>query len=148
MKRIKDYLDSKRKDLRKLPDFRSGDTIRIVVKVKEGGKERLQEYEGLVIKKRKGPQASFTVRKISFGVGVERIFPLDAPSIHSIKVVKQGSVRRSKLYYMRERRGKKDRISEKVEYEITSGDGKPEEEEKEAKSDETRDGSSHAQAVT
>ncbi len=147
MKRIKDYLESKRSGLRKLPDFRSGDTIRVVVKVKEGGKERLQEYEGLVITKRRGPQASFTVRKISFGIGVERIFPLDAPSIHSIEVVKQGSVRRSKLYYMRERSGKKARVKEKTDYGITSPDGKSEEEVEE-KSEETQSTTSHAQAST
>ena len=147
MKRIQDYLDSKRSGLRKLPNFRSGDVIRVVVKVKESGKERLQEYEGLVIKKRKGPQASFTVRKISFGVGVERIFPLDAPSINSIEVVKQGNVRRSKLYYMRERSGKKARMKEKSEHEVTSGDGKPEDE-PEVKSDEKESATHHAQAVT
>ena len=147
MKRIKDYLDSKRKDLRKLPDFRSGDTIRVIVKVKEGGKERLQEYEGLVIKKRRGPQASFTVRKISFGVGVERIFPLDTPSIHSIEVVRQGRVRRSKLYYMRERKGKKARIDEKVDYGVPSPDGKAEVE-KEVESEESESAAPHAQAVT
>lgn len=96
-----------------LPPFRSGDTVKVHVKVKEGEKERIQMFEGVVIRRRRGgASASFTVRKISYGEGVERVFPLLSPMIDSIKVVRRGKVRRAKLYYLRSRRGKKARITE------------------------------------
>jgi large subunit ribosomal protein L19 len=97
-----------------LPDFRTGDQIRVHVKIKEGDKERVQVFEGVVIRKRKGNSgATFTVRKVSYGVGVERIFPLHAPAIDRIDIVTRGKVRRSRLYYLRELKGKAARIKEK-----------------------------------
>jgi large subunit ribosomal protein L19 len=84
-----------------LPEFRPGDTVRVNVKIKEGEKERLQAFEGVVISKSNGPQASFTVRKISFGQGVERIFPIDSKVIDKVDVVRSSKVRRAKLYYLR-----------------------------------------------
>ncbi|MBN1573996.1 MAG: 50S ribosomal protein L19 [Deltaproteobacteria bacterium] len=96
-----------------LPDFKAGDTVKVHVKIKEGEKERIQVFEGTVIRKRKGnTRASFTVRKISYGVGVERIFPLHSPLIDKIEVVQRGRVRRARLYYLRKRRGKAARIKE------------------------------------
>ena len=103
---------NQRKDV---PEFRTGDTIRVHVKIKEGDKERLQAYEGVVIaRKNRGMGESITVRKISFGQGVERIFPLNAPVIERIDVVRTGKVRRAKLYYIRELRGKAARLKERV----------------------------------
>ncbi len=97
-----------------LPDFRPGDTVRVYTKVKEGDKERTQVFEGVVISKRGGNnRATFVVRKISYGVGVERIFPLHSPSIEKIEVVQEGRVRRAKLYYLRERVGKAARVKKK-----------------------------------
>ncbi len=97
-----------------IPDFQSGDTIRVNVRIIEGQKQRLQAFEGVVIRKRRGDcRSSFTVRKISYGVGVERTFPLHSPVIDSIDVVTRGRVRRSRLYYLRGLRGKKARIREK-----------------------------------
>ncbi len=97
-----------------IPDFDSGDTVKVHVKIKEGEKERIQVFEGVVIKKTGGLSgARFTVRKISSGVGVERIFPLYSPAIDKIEVVTRGRVRRSKLYYLRNLRGKAARIKEK-----------------------------------
>jgi large subunit ribosomal protein L19 len=97
-----------------IPDFRPGDTVRVNVRVVEGGRERLQVFEGAVIaRKGGGVRETFTVRKVSFGVGVERIFPLHAPIIHSVEVVRRGDVRRAKLYYLRDRVGKATRIKEK-----------------------------------
>lgn len=97
-----------------LPAFNPGDTIRVMVKVIEGEKERLQRFQGVVIGLRgSGLRASFTVRKVSDGVGVERIFPLHSPSISSVEVLKRGRVARSKLYYLRELKGRKARIREK-----------------------------------
>jgi large subunit ribosomal protein L19 len=96
-----------------LPDFRAGDTVRVHVRVVEAGRERIQVFQGVVIRRRGGGlRASFTVRKVSFGVGVERTFPLHSPSIAKIEVVSRGDVRRAKLYYLRERRGKRARIKE------------------------------------
>lgn len=96
-----------------IPDFRSGDTVRVDVRVVEGGRERIQAFEGIVIARNgSGSRASFTVRKISFGVGVERVFPLNAPIISKIVVTRRGDVRRSKLYYLRDRVGKSARIKE------------------------------------
>lgn len=97
-----------------LPQFKSGDTVKVHVRIKEGEKERIQVFEGLVIRKRRGGmRASFTVRKISYGVGVERVFPLNSPSIDRVDVVQRGWVRRSRLYYIRSRKGKAARIREK-----------------------------------
>jgi large subunit ribosomal protein L19 len=97
-----------------LPDFRAGDTVRVHVRVVEGERERVQVFEGIVIRRR-GSQLSetFTVRKISFGVGVERTFPLHTPMIAKIEVVTLGAVRRSKLYYLRDRVGKKAKVKER-----------------------------------
>jgi large subunit ribosomal protein L19 len=96
-----------------LPEFRAGDTVKVHVRVVEGGRERIQVFEGVVIARNgTGPRASFTVRKLSFGVGVERVFPLNAPIISRIEVVRKGDVRRSKLYYLRDRVGKAARIKE------------------------------------
>ncbi len=97
-----------------IPDFQSGDTVRVHVRIKEGNKERLQVFEGLVIaRKHGGARETVTVRKVSFGVGVERIFPLHATIIDHIDVVRRGRVRRAKLYYLRELRGKAARIKER-----------------------------------
>jgi large subunit ribosomal protein L19 len=96
------------------PAMRSGDTVRVHVKVREGEKERIQVFEGLVIgQHRGGANASFTVRKVSFGQGVERIFPLHSPTIDKIEVIRSAVVRRAKLYYLRELRGKAARMKEK-----------------------------------
>jgi large subunit ribosomal protein L19 len=95
-----------------IPDFAPGDTIRVHVKIKEGDKERLQAFEGVVIARTRGPQASFTVRKISFGQGVERIFPLHSRVIDKIDVVRGSRVRRAKLYYLRGLRGKAARLKD------------------------------------
>lgn len=97
-----------------LPDFRPGDTVKVHVKIKEGEKERIQVFEGTVIRKRQGAsRASFTVRKISYGIGVERIFPTHSPTIDRIEVVQRGKVRRAKLYYLRQLKGKAARIRER-----------------------------------
>ena len=97
-----------------LPDFAAGDTVRVHVKIKEGEKERIQAFQGVVISKRKGTtSASFTVRKVSYGVGVERIFPLHSPVIDKIEIVTRGRVRRAKIYYLRKLRGKAARIRER-----------------------------------
>jgi large subunit ribosomal protein L19 len=99
-----------------IPDFDAGDTVIVNVKVKEGERSRVQAYEGVVIARNGGGlHQSFTVRKISYGEGVERVFPLYSPNIDSIKVVRRGAVRRAKLYYLRDRRGKSARIAERVE---------------------------------
>ena len=97
-----------------LPPFGPGDTVKVQVRVSEGNRERLQTFQGVVIRRRGGgTRETFTVRKISFGVGVERTFPLHAPSVAKIEVVTRGDVRRSKLYYLRERVGRAARIKEK-----------------------------------
>ena len=97
-----------------LPSFRSGDTVKVHVRIKEAEKERIQVFEGVVIKKRNGgSRASFTVRKISYGVGVERIFPLHSPTVDRVEVVQRGRVRRSRLYYLRALKGKAARIKER-----------------------------------
>jgi large subunit ribosomal protein L19 len=99
---------------RKIPEFRPGDTLRVNVRIKEGERERVQAYEGVCIARSgKGVDESFTVRKISFGEGVERVFPLLSPMIESIEVKRRGVVRRAKLYYLRDRRGKSARIAER-----------------------------------
>ena len=100
---------------KKIPDFQPGDTVRVNVKIKEGDRERVQAYEGVCIARSGGGlQESFTVRKISFGEGVERVFPIMSPMIESIEVKRRGVVRRAKLYYLRDRRGKSARIAERA----------------------------------
>src|SRR5512134_3879832 len=108
-------LDAEKSSLRPgAPDFSPGDSVRVYVKVREGEKERIQVFAGVVIARRSGgARETFTVRKISGGVGVERIFPLHSPIIDRIEVERRGSVRRAKLYYLRERKGKAARIDEK-----------------------------------
>jgi len=94
-----------------VPDFRSGDTVRVHTKIKEGDKERIQVFEGVVIRHRRGQsRAMFTVRKVSYGVGVERMFPVHSPRIDKIEVMGHGEVRRSRLYYLRQLQGKKARL--------------------------------------
>jgi len=102
-----------------IPNFVPGDTVRVQVKIKEGDKERLQAFEGVVIAKNRGPQASFTVRKISFGHGVERIFPIASKVVDKVDVVKPAKVRRAKLYYLRNLRGKAARLKD-VEREVVA----------------------------
>ena len=97
-----------------LPEFAPGDTVKVHVKIKEGEKERIQVFQGVVISKRKGTtNATFTVRKVSYGVGVERVFPMHSPIIDKIEVVTRGRVRRAKIYYLRKLRGKAARIKER-----------------------------------
>ncbi|MGD9008902.1 MAG: 50S ribosomal protein L19 [Desulfobacteraceae bacterium] len=97
-----------------LPAFSAGDTVRVHVKIREGDKERIQVFQGVVISKRKGgSNATFTVRKVSYGVGVERIFPFHSPIIDKVELVTHGRVRRAKIYYLRKLRGKAARIREK-----------------------------------
>lgn len=97
-----------------LPEFIPGDTVKVHVKIKEGEKERIQAFQGVVISKRKGTsKASFTVRKVSYGIGVERVFPLHSPIIDKVEVITKGKVRRAKIYYLRKLRGKAARIKEK-----------------------------------
>ena len=110
---ILDHVDaaSLRSDI---PDFRPGDTVKVHVKVVEGTRSRIQVFEGVVMRRQNGGlRETFTVRKISFGVGVERIFPVHSPVVEQIEVTRRGKVRRAKLYYLRERAGKKARIKEK-----------------------------------
>ena len=105
---------------KKVPDFRPGDTLKVGVRVVEGERTRVQNYEGVCIaRSNKGMGSNFTVRKISFGEGVERVFPLYSPNIDSIEVVRKGAVRRAKLYYLRGRRGKSARIAERRDTRIT-----------------------------
>jgi len=106
-----------------IPDFKAGDTVRVGYKVTEGTRSRVQAYEGVCISRKGGTSlaASFTVRKISFGEGVERVFPLYSTNIDSIEVVRRGRVRRAKLYYLRARRGKSARIAEDSTYKPKTG---------------------------
>jgi large subunit ribosomal protein L19 len=111
--------------IKQIPEFAPGDTVKVNVKISEGGRERIQAYEGVCISRSgKGSNESFTVRKISYGEGVERVFPIWSPRIDGIEIIRRGSVRRAKLYYLRDLRGKKARITER-----TTGVGmdKPEE---------------------
>lgn len=97
-----------------LPNFAPGDTVKVHVKIKEGEKERIQVFQGVVISKRKGTtNATFTVRKVSYGVGVERIFPLHSPVIDKVEIITKGRVRRAKIYYLRNLRGKAARLKER-----------------------------------
>ncbi len=110
---------------RAVPEFGPGDTLRVNVKVVEGTRERVQAYEGVCIAiKRAGLNSSFTVRKISYGEGVERVFPMHSPRIESIVVVRRGRVRRAKLYYLRGRRGKSARIAERQDHRRQADDAK------------------------
>ena len=100
---------------RDLPPFRTGDTVRVHVKIREGEKERIQVFEGVVLRRKKGgPSATFTVRKLSYGVGVERIFATESPTIAKLEIKQRGHVRRSRLYYLRQLRGKKARLRSKL----------------------------------
>jgi large subunit ribosomal protein L19 len=100
---------------RDLPPFRSGDTVRVHVKIREGEKERIQVFEGVVIRRRGGgPSATFTVRKVSYGVGVERNFPIESPAVTKVEIKSRGHIRRSRLYFLRELKGKKARLRSKV----------------------------------
>ena len=111
---------------RKIPEFGPGDTVVVNVKVSEGERTRVQAYEGVCIARTGGGlQESFTVRKISYGEGVERVFPIYSPMIDSIKVVRRGKVRRAKLYYLRDRRGKSARIAERVDTSSAKAAAKP-----------------------
>ncbi|HEV8571794.1 MAG TPA: 50S ribosomal protein L19 [Actinomycetota bacterium] len=104
-----------------LPDFRPGDTVKVHVRVVEAGRERIQVFQGVVIRRRGGGlRETFTVRKMSFGVGVERTFPLHSPTIAKIEVARRGDVRRAKLYYLRQRRGKAARIRELREPQVAA----------------------------
>ena len=97
-----------------IPTFRIGDTVKVHVKIREGEKERIQVFEGVVIRQhRKGIGSSFTVRKVSYGVGVERIFPFHSPQVDRVEVIRHGKVRQARLYYLRQRFGKKARIEER-----------------------------------
>ncbi|MDI3540562.1 50S ribosomal protein L19 [Koleobacter methoxysyntrophicus] len=99
---------------KELPDFAPGDTVKVNVKVIEGGKERIQAYQGVVIRRRgSGLNETFTVRRISYGIGIERTFPIHSPKIDNIEVIRKGKVRRARLYYLRERSGKAAKIKEK-----------------------------------
>ena len=114
LNKIEEAQVAKLKETAKLPDFRPGDTLKVNVKVVEGDRERVQAFEGVCIaRKNAGLNSSFTVRKISYGEGVERIFPLYSPRLTSVEVVRSGDVRRAKLYYLRGRRGKSARIAER-----------------------------------
>jgi len=119
-------IDVEKSQLKKdVPEFRPGDTVRVSVRIVEGDKERVQDYEGVVIRRKGGGvRETFTVRRVSFGVGMERIFPLHSPRIEGIKLVRRGKVRRAKLYYLRELRGRKARIQERrVQFQL--GDTTP-----------------------
>ena len=112
---------------RAIPDFQPGDTLRVMVKIKEGERERIQAFEGVCIARAGGGvNENFTVRKISFGEGVERVFPLMSPNIDAIEVKRRGVVRRAKLYYLRDRRGKSARIAEKQTARAPKGVAVPE----------------------
>ena len=113
MSKIIQQLEAETIGEHRMPRFRSGETVRVFVRIKEGSKERIQVFEGIVIGwNAAGSRSTVTVRKISYGVGVERIFPLYSPNIEKIEWVRRGRVRRAKLYYMRELRGKKARLAE------------------------------------
>ena len=115
LKKIEEAQVAKLKETAKLPEFRPGDTVKVNVKVVEGDRERVQAFEGVCIaRKNAGLNSSFTVRKISYGEGVERVFPLYSPRLTSVELVRAGDVRRAKLYYLRGRRGKAARIAERV----------------------------------
>ena len=109
-----------RKDI---PDVKPGDTVRVQVRIKEGDKERTQAFEGTVIARRNGPQGSFTVRKVSFGQGVERIFPFNSKVLDKVEIVRSNRVRRAKLFYLRELKGKAARLREVERVQVAGADG-------------------------
>ncbi|MFM7944095.1 MAG: 50S ribosomal protein L19 [Candidatus Fonsibacter sp.] len=114
-----DKLHIKKIGEKKLPEFSPGDTLKVNVRIIEGKRQRIQAYEGVCIaKKNRGINSTFTVRKISFGEGVERLFPVHSPNVESVEVIRNGKVRRAKLYYLRERTGKSARITEKIRKKI------------------------------
>lgn len=120
------FIETQKQWLRDVPPFRAGDTLRVNVRVREGDKERLQAFEGVCIARRgSGVSATFTVRKISNGIGVERIFPVHSPMISDINVVRRGRVRRAKLYYLRHLTGKATRIKEKKAKVVVPGADAP-----------------------
>src|SRR5689334_1456222 len=122
------FIETQKEWLRNIPPFRAGDTLRVNVRVKEGDKERIQAFEGVCIARRgSGVSESFTVRKISNGVGVERIFPVHSPMIGDIQVVRRGRVRKAKLYYLRALAGKATRSKEKKVRVVVPTTGTPEE---------------------
>ena len=115
MANIIDQINAEQMEGKDIPDFRSGDTVLVQVRVKEGTRERLQAFEGVVIARRnRGVHSAFTVRKISHGVGVERVFQMYSPIVDSVKVIRRGDVRRAKLYYLRNLSGRAARIKEKL----------------------------------
>ncbi len=115
MDALKKIAESSLKAQDQLPKFEIGDTVRIGVNIREGDKERVQMFEGTVIAKRgSGVAATFTVRRVSYGVGVERVFPVHSPNVKSVQVVRKGRVRRSKLYYLRDRVGKAAKVKEQI----------------------------------
>lgn len=117
-----EYAEGKLVHKNKLPDFKAGDTVTVHYKIKEGDKERVQQYQGVVLQRRgKAALESFTVRKISNGVGVERVFPINSPYIDKIEVNKQGSVRRARIFYLRKLTGKKARIAQKKNLVVAEG---------------------------
>ncbi len=106
-------MSKKETDKKELTDFSSGDTIQVFVQIQEGSKTRVQRFQGTVIRKKgEGISKTFTVRKVTQGIGIERIFPLNSPNIEKINVIKRGKTRRAKLYYLRERKGKKAKVKE------------------------------------
>ncbi len=111
--KTKELIESLR-NRKKFPAFQAGDSVRVHIRIQEGEKERVQVFEGTVIKRRRksGPGASFTVRKISYGIGVERIFPVDGPALEKIEVVRKGKVRRGRLFYLRAKKGKAFQVEE------------------------------------
>jgi large subunit ribosomal protein L19 len=128
LQKIEQQQLNKLKSSAKVADFGVGDTVRVNVKVIEGSRERIQAYEGVCIaRKNAGTNSSFTVRKISYGEGVERVFPLYSPRVDSVERVRRGDVRRSKLYYLRKLRGKAARITERTDYEAAAPVAKAEE---------------------
>ena len=121
LQKIEQQQLDKLKTATKVADFAIGDTVRVNVKVVEGSRERIQAYEGICIaRKNAGSNSNFTVRKISYGEGVERVFPLFSPRVESVERMRRGDVRRSKLYYLRALRGKAARITERTDYEIAA----------------------------
>lgn len=122
-----------------IPQFKPGDTLRVHIKIKEGGKERIQVFEGICIARSGGGiRETFTVRKESFGVGIEKIFPLHSPTIEKIEIVRFGDTRRAKLYYLRKLRGKKARVKEKIKTKLIKEDILTEENQKEDTSEESK----------
>ena len=106
-------MSKKETDKKELTDFSSGDTVQVFVQIQEGGKTRVQRFQGTVIRKKgEGISKTFTVRKVTQGIGIERIFPLSSPNIEKINVIRKGKTRRAKLYYLRERKGKKAKVKE------------------------------------